>query len=210
MKKTITKEKINVFYLKVSDYYRSYLLSKYGEIVCFPTTTQAYDLIYRSVVNNGSMSALTPFAFSEAAFNYNRSDELFDIDISLPSQDEQKNFIRIVMPKVVSRFGKPVEISNTWQINRYGAIELRKLIIREFWQDLFEFIDECFTRARINGTKITRENAMSDFMSINGIDMKHYENMVRYDQRFRKRRIKEIELNRDLLEVKLDSQFTYT
>lgn len=210
MKKTLTKEKINVFYLKVSDYYRSYMLSKYGEVVCFPITTQTYDLIYRSVVNNGSMSALTPFAFSEAAFNYVRSDELFDIDISLPPQDERKNFIRIAMPKVVSRFGKTSEVGSIWQINRHGAIELRKLITREFWQDLLEFIDECFTRARINGTNITRENAISDFMSVNDIDMRWYENIIRYDKRFRKRRIKEIEQRRNLFEEKLDVQFTYT
>lgn len=210
MKKTLTKEKINVFYLKVSDYYRSYLLSKYGEVVYFPTTTQAYDLIYRSIVNNGSMSALTPFAFSEAAFNYDRSNELFDIDICLPPHDERKSFISIAMPNVVSRFGKTSEVGSTWQINRYGAIELRKLITREFWQDLLEFVDECFTRARINGIDITRENAISDFMSVNDIDMKWYENIIRYNKRFRRRRIKEIEQNRELLEQKLDAQFTYT
>lgn len=210
MKKTLTKEKINVFYLKVSDYYRSFLLSKYGDIVCFPSTSQSYDLICRSVVNNGSMSPLTPFSFSETAFNYKRGNSVFDINISLPEEEERENYIAIGMPVLVSRFGKPVETSNTWQISRFGAIELRKLIIREFWQDFMEFVDDCFTRARIQGTKVTRENVMADFMSLHRIDMKHYENMVRYDQRFRKRRMEEIEQSRTLMEGKYDAQFTYT
>lgn len=210
MKKTLTKEKVNVFYLKVSDYYRSYLLSKYGNVVCFPTTTGAYDLIYRSVVNNGSMSPLTPFAFSEAAFVYKRDNAVFDINISLPSEEERENFIAIGMPSVVYRFGKPVETGNTWQISRFGAVELRKMILREFWQDMLEFIDDCFTRARIQGLKVTRENAIADFMSMHNINMKHYENIVRYGQRFRKRRIVEIEQTRTMIEDRLDVQFTYT
>lgn len=210
MKKTLTKEKVNVFYLKVSDYYRSYLLSKYGNVVCFPTTTRAYDLICRSIVNNGSMSPLTPFAFSEAAFVYKRDNAVFDISISLPPEEERMNFIEIGMPSIVYRFGKPVETGNTWQISRPGAVELRKLIVREFWQDMLEFVDDCFTRARIQGNKITRENAMSDFMSIHGINMKHYETMLRYERRFRNRRVEEIESNRSFIESRLDSQFTYT
>ena len=51
---------------------------------------------------------------------------------------------------------------------------------------------------------------MADFMSLHQIDMRHYENMVRYDQRFRKRRIEEIEQSRTLMEDKYDAQFTYT
>lgn len=210
MKKLLTKEKINVFYLKVSDYYRSFLLSKYGDVVCFPSISQAYDLICRCVVNNGSMSLLTPFAFSEAAFTYKRNSAMFDININLPEEEERQNFIAIAMPVVVPRFGKQVETSSTWQISQRGAIELRKLIIREFWQDFFEFADDCSTQARIQGTKVSRENSMSDFMTIHQIDMNHYENLMRYDRRFRKRRIKEIEQNRILMEDRYDMQFTYT
>lgn len=210
MKKTLTKEKINVFYLKVSDYYRSFLLSKYGDIVCFPSTSQSYDIIYRCIVNNGSMADLTSFSYSDSAFNFKRGNSLFDINIYLPLEEDRENFIRIAMPDTVARFGKQVETSSTWQISRPGAVELRKAIVREFWQDCLMFIDDCLTRSRIQGTKVTRENAISDFMQAYNIDMRVYETMLRYERRFRNRRIEEIEQNRLFIETAMDMQFTYT
>ena len=76
--------------------------------------------------------------------------------------------------------------------------------------ELFKFIDECFTRARINGTKTGREQAVDDFLTMYEIDMSWRETLIRYDQRDRKKMLQAIEEHREIMEKLYDRQFCYT
>ena len=76
--------------------------------------------------------------------------------------------------------------------------------------DLFSFIDECMTRAKLNGTKVTREQAIDDFITIHGIDMSYRDNFYRYFTREKKKMLEEIEKRREEREDAFDRQYVYT
>lgn len=207
MKKKEQKLQPIVTYLKVSPYLKSWMECKYGRIISFQPMTQSYLCLSRYIVNNVSMTGLTDFSFSDAAFNYQNKDSFF---VSRPSEEDKNLFIAIEIPKFVWRGLKNIETSRYWQLSKTGAIELRRIIKNEFMMELFKFIDDCFTRARINGTRTGREQAVDDFITMYDIDMSWRETLIRYDQRDRKKMLQAIEENREMIEKTYDRQFCYT
>jgi len=196
-----------VTYLKVSPYLKSWIECKYGRIISFQPMTQAYVSLSRYIVNNASMVNLTDFAYSDAAFNYQNKDSFFACTLS----DEDRNqFIAIELPKNVWRGFNNVETNRYWQLSKSGAVEMRRIIKNEFMMELFKFIDDCFTRARINGTRTGREQAVDDFITMYDIDMSWRETLIRYDQRDRKKMLQAIEEHREQIEKLYDRQFCYT
>lgn len=194
-------------YLKVSPYLKSWMECQYGKVISFPDMTQHYSCLCRYLVNNASMSNLTEFSFSEKAFNYRNQDSFF---VECLSEEIKAQCIAIALPKTVYRNYREIEVNGYWQLSRQGAIEMRRIIKHEFMIYLFKFIDDCMTRARINGTKAGREQSVDDFITMFDIDMSWRETLIRYDQRDRKKILSEIESNREMLEEKFDRQFTYT
>lgn len=210
MSKSVKTTQPIVAYLKISDYLKSYLQTKYGEIVSFPFSTRLYSVVSQHIVNNPSMTPFTPFSYSQEAFRYKQGEGAFNINISLPLESERAQFVPIELPEFVYRFDKRMTVTPLWQFSKLGAIEIRKFIDKEFWIDCLEFIDDCFLRARIGNTKVTRENAIADFMTIYNIDLIWYETLIRYAQRRRKRIAYEIEMKRSQMEEYTDRQFCYT
>jgi hypothetical protein len=196
-----------VTYLKVSSYLKSWIECKYGKIVAFQPMTQHQSCLCRYLVNNASMSNLTEFCYSEAAFSYQNRDSFF---VSGPREEEKDQFIAIEIPKTIWKGFNELMTSRYWQLSKTGAIEMRRIIKNEFMVELFKFIDDCFTRARINGTKTGREQAVDDFITMYNIDMSWRETLIRYDQRDRKKMLQAIEEHRELTEKLYDRQFCYT
>lgn len=207
MKKKDVKPQPVVTYLKVSPYLKAWMESKYGKIISFPVMTQLYGCLSRYIVNNVSMSVITEFSFSDAAFNYQSKDSFFAV---APSDEVKDQCIAIELPESVWRGNKELETNRYWQLSKRGAIEMRQMIKNDFMIELFRFIEDCFVSARINGTKVTREQAIDDFITIYGIEMKERENLDRYVKREKKAMQQEIEKHRDEMEKKYDRQFTYT
>lgn len=207
MKKKEQKPETFVTYLKVSPYLKSWMECKYGKYICFPFMSRQYSCLCRYLVNNSSMSAITDFSFSEKAFNYNSPDSFF---VSSPSKEVKEQCIAIQMPPVVFRGYQEIQVDGYWQLSKQGAIELRQIIKNDFMVDLFTFIDECFTNARLNGGKVTREQAIDDFITMHGIDMSWRENFWTYVKREKKCMKEEIENRREEMEKKYDRQFCYT
>ena len=116
----------------------------------------------------------------------------------------------LLMPEYVYRSNGMVSTSPFWQLNRAGAVEFNRLVKAEFWSECIRFIDECFTAARIQGRKMTRESAISDFMVSYDIPMSCYENIIRYDQRIRKEIVEDIDKRRAWMEMLNDTVMTYT
>lgn len=207
MKKKEVKSVPTVTYLKVSPYIKSWMECKYGKYICFPYMSQHYSCLCRYLINNSSMSAITDFSFSEKAFHYDNPSSFF---VGCPTEEVKQQCIAIELPETVFRGHQELHTNGYWQLSKQGAIELRKIIKNEFMVDLITFIDECFLRARINGIKVTRENAIDDFITIYGIDMSCRENFWTYVKRERKSMAKEIEFRRNALEEKYDRQLCYT
>lgn len=207
MKKKEMKLQPIVTYLKVSPYLKSWMECLYGKTICFPPMTQHYSCLCRYLVNNASMSPLTEFSFSEKAFNYQNPDSFF---VGSPTEEVKKQCIAIALPKQVFRNYREMNVDGYWQLSKSGAIEMRKIIKHDFMVFLFKFIDDCMTRARINGTRTGREQSVDDFITMFDIDMSWRETLIRYDQRDRKKILSEIESTRERMEEIYDRQFLYT
>lgn len=207
MKKKEQKSQPVVTYLKVSPYIKSWMECKYGKVISFQPMTQAYMSLSRYIVNNVSMVPLTEFSYSDAAFNYTNKDSFF---VKVPAEEEKSQFIAIELPTNVWRGFNVIETDRYWQLSKSGAIELRRILKNEFMMELFKFIDDCFTRARITGTKTGREQAIDDFITMFEIDMAWRETLIRYDQRDRKKMLQAIEEHREQMEKNYDRQFCYT
>lgn len=207
MKKKEAEPQVIVTFLKVSPYIKSWIERQYGKIISFPAMSQQYSCLCRYLVNNSSMAPLSEFSFSERAFHYKNPDSFF---VGCPSEEVRKQCIAIALPKVVFRDYREIEVNGYWQLSRAGAIEMRRLIKHDFVVYLFKWIDDCMTRARINGSRTGREQSVDDFITMFDIDMSWRENLIRYDKRDRKKILNEIEAQRESLEELYDRQFVYT
>lgn len=210
MTKSVKTTQPVVAYLKVSGYIKRFLQTKYGEIVKFPFVSMLYSAMFQHIVDNPLMAPVTPFSFSQRAFCYEREDVVFDMNISLPPEDEKDQFVAIELPPAVFRFGREMDVTPFCQFSRRGAVEMRRLIHREFWTECLAFIDDCFTRSRICNVKVTRENALIDFMFVNGINMVWHETLIRHVTRVRRKIEFEIEQKRAAMEENANCQFCYT
>lgn len=210
MTKSVKTTQPVVAYLKVSGYIKRFLQTKYGEIVKFPFVSMLYSAMFQHIVDNPLMAPVTPFSFSQKAFCYGREDVVFDMNIGLPPEDEKDQFVAIELPPAVFRFGREMDVTPFCQFSRRGSVEMRRLIYREFWTECLAFIDDCFMRARMENVRVTRENAIADFISINNIDMVWHDTLIRHDRRARKKIGFEIEQKRIAMEKNADRQFCYT
>lgn len=206
-KKKEEKPQPIVAYLKVSPYLKGFMERKYGKVVCFPFVSQQYATLYRGIVNNVDMKNITEFSYSEYAFNYQQKDSFF----VNPVKDADRNqFIAIELPKKVFKGPHETTVTRYWQLSSQGAKDLRKLIKEDFMIDLFQFIKDCQTRGRLSGYKTTKEQAIYDFLSVNGIDMSYSDDIGRYVRRESNRILQEIENRRVYLEESSDVQLCYT
>ena len=210
MNKKNDSPKENVVYVRLSKYYISFLTTRYGSPVMFPTMNPVNQCLERYLVNNPTLGHITPFSFSEQAFQYKENNPLFTADVYVPEYEVRSEYIGIVMPNEIYRNGTLINTSNTWQLSSVGAVQVRKQIKREFWMAFSQIYDDCVYRASRLGEKVTTENIATDFISLYNIEMSEYENMMRYWRRFRDQLNGEIEDRREHLENKTGNIFAYT
>lgn len=203
--------KQNVCYVKLSPIYLEYLKIKYQSCpVQFSSVEEIGRCIERYIVNNPALKPITSFSYCEQAYEQAVAGNGTHSEPMIPLHEELPMLLPVVLPASVFRFGGSVSTSSTWQLTKEGAVEFRRLVKVAFWADCFKFIDECFTRARINGERVTREGAIADFMIAYNIPMSEHPNMVRYDKRERVKMMRDIENKRDEMERKSSQPFFYT
>lgn len=209
--KNSTKD-FNVTYVKLSVYLRQYLRSRYGkDVVILPLYSPLYGCIEQYLVNNYSLACITNRACPEFAFNSPKGTLSYDgKDFYKPQESEKQEFIAIQMPNFVYRKNGMLKTSGYWQLSRNGCVEFNRLVKADFWRELIRFIDDCFTTAKIQNMKMTRERAISDFITAYDIPMNCYENFLRYDRRIRDEMNRCIENRRTWMESLNDIQLTYT
>lgn len=215
MKSNSTRKNVSappVMYVKLSIYLRKYMESRYGkDVVIVPFMSPIYTCMEQYLVNNYSMVRISPRACSQRMFNYNGSSDLFqNSKTSIMDISEKQEYIAVQIPERIFKAGLIIKTSDNWQLSNTGFVEFNKLVKKEFWMECLKFVDECFTSARIQGLRTTRENAISDFMVAMDIPMQYYENMIRYYNRMINRIHSDIEKKREWLESLNDTALTYT
>lgn len=210
MNKKTESPKEHVMYVRLSLYYINYLTTRYGNPVMFPSMMPLSQYVERYLVNNPTMCRLTPFSFSETAFNYKEQNSLFHVNAYLPEKEARDEFVAIVMPAELIRNGTIVNPTSTWQLSAPGTVQFRKQVTRDFWMSFSQFHDDCQHRAQRLNDKVTTEDIVTDFITIHNIEMSEYENMLRYWRRNRNRMKDEIEERRNRLEAQTGNVFCYT
>lgn len=201
-----------VTYIKLSVHLRQYIRSRYGKsVVILPLYSPLYGCLEQYLVNNACLHPITDRSCSQYAFTCPSDTVLPDgRDFFKPQQDEKDEYVALLMPEYIYRFCGKIPVSPFWQLSRPGTVEFNRLVKAEFWRECIRFIDECFTSARMQGTKMTRKAAISDFMTAYDIPMSYYENIIRYDQRIRKEIIEDVDKRRAWMERLNDTVMTYT
>lgn len=208
------KEQFNVCYVRLSDLYRNYFRTKFGVPAIFAPSSEMMGLMRSQLVNNPTLEKqqLTrqAMSYSDRAFNYNTKGQALDIEVARPDEGEKEEFASILIPAQVTHYNAVISTSDTWQLTANGARRLRELIKEDFWRELSRFTEECNYRARINGEKVTREEIVSDFITMYNIPMTSYENFLRYETRHRVASASNIEKKRNALEERTGNRFMYT
>lgn len=201
-----------VTYVKLSVHYRKYLQSRYGKkIVSLPLYSPLYGCIEQYLINNASLSYFCYRSCSQFVFQCPSDFVTPDgRSVSNMKPTEKEDFIPILIPSSVFRASGNIPTSPYWQLSKDGTVEFNRLIKAEFWSECLRFIDECFDAARVQGIRMTCENAIADFMVAMDIPMSCYENLVRYRKRIRKEITEGFDKKRAWLESFNDVVMTYT
>lgn len=205
------EQKRHITYLRISEYLRSYLCVKYGgEPILLPESHPCMGIMDKFLVRTPDLIPIYRDSYCEALVD-EKMHSMVDSDMDyLPTEDEQKEFTAIVLPHIVHKYSIPVETDGFWTLRRHGVCAFRSLVKDEFWTDCFAFINECTTRAHARGESVTREDAMSDFMTIYNIPMEMFETLIRYHTRERTRMNRQIESRRQTLQSWSRNKMIYT
>lgn len=206
----MTKQKRYTCFLKVTDYQKKYLETRYGSPVCFPSCSMIQLMLRRYLVRNASMKRITDFSFSSSAFSYEPSGTMFLSEYQSLTDEEKKSFIEMELPEEVLYGNKAVRVDQFFQLSASGARRIRNEIKNEFWLAFSSFRDDCLFRAARIGETLTTEDIMSDFMNVYDIDMKSYDSLMRNWWRVKPKIKDRIEGKRDELEEKSGNVFIYT
>lgn len=207
------KKDFNVCYIRLPELYRDYFRTKFGNPAIFSPSSEMQFLLRTQLMNNpmlGKQTYKTAMSYSDKAFNYTSKGQAVDAEICMPSQAERDEFVAVLIPEEVTRYNGTMQTSDTWQITDHGARRLRELVKEDFWRELSRFSEECNYRARISGEKVTREEIVSDFITMYNVPMTSYENFLRYETRHRASAASSIEKKRNALEMQTGNKFMYT
>lgn len=199
----------NTTFVRVSSYIRRFFCVKYGNPVVFPAGHPMYQLMMRHLVYNPTLERISKQSVNRASMDPAIRSSIRDLQI-YQQADDNDELMEVVMPDTVIRTGVAKQTNWYYQIDNVGSRLFRKEAKTEYWQEMQLFIRQCFIRSSNMGEKVSREEAISDFMIAYGIPMSHYESMVRCERRERRRMQDEIEQRRDFMERRINDVFLYT
>lgn len=204
------KQVLNTTFVRISNYVRMYFYVKYGSPVNLPYSHPLYQLMSSHLVNNPTLCRISKQSSCHAAIDLYTRSCISDVPEGLSEGESVDELMEVVMPDTIHRSGTSISVGPYFQLDNIGARLFRKSAKSEFWQEMQLFIRQCFIRAANRGEKVSREEAISDFIIAYGIPMSLYENMLRCERRERKRLDEEIENKRDFMERRINDVFIYT
>lgn len=190
-----------VTYMKLSTCYSNFLKKKYGgNVIVLPVVSKLYGCLEHYLMCNSEMKLISRRAFSARLIERILKTGLEGIDGPykdvLNPLEENEEYVPIVIPDRVYRPYGLATTSSDWQLSDLGAVEFNKIVKHEFWMEFFRFVDESYLGASVEGYRITRKKALTDFMFLMEIPMNQLTNMLRYERRMR------IEIEREMKERK--------
>lgn len=208
------KQQFNVCYIRLPELYREYFRTRFGNPAIFSPSSEMQFLLRSQLVNNPTLcrqeKTRNVMSFCDKAFNYKTKGQAVDAQVCMPDDAERGEFVAILIPEQVAHYNAITPTSDTWQVTANGVRRLRELIKEDFWRELSRFSEECNYRARITGEKVTREEIVSDFITMYNVPMTSYENFLRYETRHRVSAASNIEKKRNALEMQTGNRFMYT
>lgn len=207
-----TEQQQHFIYVRLPEYLRQFLRVKYGgEPILLPATHPCMGLMDKWMIRTPNMKPVHSGTLCEALLDENMR-KMVDESVQwfVPSEDERKEYLRIVIPANVRKYTSCIATDGFWQLMREGYSQFKQVVKEEFWNDCFAFLNDCNSRAHARGETVTREDAMSDFMTIYNIPMEQFETMLRYHTRERTRMRKEIEHRREMLQASSGNKMIYT
>lgn len=207
------KESLNVCYLRIDPLYRNYFIAKHGSPAVFSPSSELASVLRNNLMDNPTLGVQTEsiqLSFSNLAFNYKSKGQAVDAKVHTPKDEEREHFVAILMPDEVRRFSGMVPTSPSWQLNLHGSRRFREVVKIDFWREYRRFASDCTARAQLLGESVTTEDIISEFMTMFGIPMSLYENMLRYERRERASALSKIEQRRGQYEKMTGNQFLYT
>ena len=199
----------NTTFVRVSSYVRRFFYVKYGTPVVLPIGHPMHQLMLRHLVYNPTLQLISKQSVNRASMDPAIRSNIIELQ-TCQQADECDELMEVVMPDTVLRTGVAKQTNWYYQLDNAGARLFRKEAKNEYWQEMQLFIRQCFVRSALMGEKVSREEAISDFMIGYGIPMSHYESMVRCERRERRRQEEEIEQRRDFMEKRANDVFLYT
>lgn len=199
----------NTTFIRVSSYVRRYFYVKYGSPVVLPMSHPMYQLMLRNLVYNPTLECISKQSSNRASMDPAIRSTIHELQVHAQA-DECDELMEVVMPDTIIRTGVAKQTNWYYQLDNAGSRLFRKEAKNEYWQEMQLFIRQCFIRSANRGEKVSREEAISDFMIAYGIPMSHYESMVRCERRERRRLEEEIEQRRDFMEQRINDIFLYT
>lgn len=201
----------NVMYVKLNTYYASFLRVKYGNPVLFPKMSSLNQCVESYLINNPTSAFLNKFCYTQVMFEGNKDVSVLNfMDDGQITEYKQYLFIPVAIPHELVRFGKTIPTGPTWQLSNSGITGFRQLVKNDFWITFSSFWNDCKFRAERLGERANIECAISDFAVQYDINMKEYENLLRYWRRIRISINNEIEARRDILEQRTGKALEYT
>lgn len=207
----VSDVKRTVIYVRLNEYLKNFFEMKYGfDGALFYEGHPIRLILETKLVDNPTLKSLTPFCFSEVAYNYDSNMKVIDANVSVPDADSKDDYLAVIIPEQVIRRNGVCRPTGTWQLSEDGVRRFRKEATREFWMDMELFISQCFARASVLGERGSREAAIDDFMLAYNIPAAHTDSLRRGESRFRAKNYKEIEGVRDRMEIRSGCSFLYT
>lgn len=208
-KSPIMQAPTNTTFIRVSSYVRRYFYIKYGTPVVLPMGHPMYQLMMRHLVYNPTLERISKQSSNRASMDPAIRSTIHELQVHAQADDSDE-LMEVAMPDTIIRTGVAKQTNWYYQLDNAGARLFRKEAKSEYWQEMQLFIRQCFIRSANRGEKVSREEAISDFMIAYGIPMSHYESMVRCERRERRRLEEEIEQRRDFMEQRINDIFIYT
>lgn len=171
-------------YIKLPSYTRSWLVTKYGEVLTLHPHSELGQIMQRYLVENKSLKKLSDVAYTQTQYDLALSEHVdASSAIDFPSVDVARELLAVRMPYELDRQGLRLHPSRNWQLAPRGAVAFRKECKEMFFDCLIRYIEDERMRMREMGAEFHIGKTIDQFSFAYNISPDQSENLERYVRR---------------------------
>ena len=171
-------------YIKLPSYTRSWLVTKYGEVLALHPHSELGKIVSRYLVENRSLKKLSDVAYTQTQRDLALSEHVdAAAAVDLPSSDVARELLAIRMPYELDRSGLRLRPSRNWQLSPRGAVAFRKECKEMFFESLIRYIEDERMCMREMGAEFHIGKTIDQFSFAYNISPDQSENLERYVRR---------------------------